>query len=398
MSRFVRTAILTSMVSATCFGMIQPANAQFRGFSPNFVAGRTQAFVRPANTVGAGFNFNPWGSIGGLQRRYGAFERGYMGSLYGGMSPYLLAASMGGYGGGGGSIASPYSSSYGSWITAAPTNDSQDYIALNQASMSNRMMAEDLKAKKLQTRRAMFDEMRYERENTPTDEEIREEMRLQRLMRARNSPPENELVTAAPLNELLNSVQRTQARENVIGYAIPLDPEILKHINVMTLDNRSSNEFFKPGSLPDWPLAFDNEVFAADKKRFSEALFTMGKSQLDGKLNLAKTGDARKALATIRENLFLLRFNISSSDYIDALGYLTKLGDTVEVLSKPEAKKFMDGTYSAKGETVGDLLAYMTGKGLKFARATPGSEPSYAALYQALVTYELSLNRLVGKK
>ena len=194
-------------------------------------------------------------------------------------------------------------------------------------------------------------------------------------------------------------MQRTQARESVIGYAIPLDQETLKHINVTPSNNsKGSNEFFKPGSLPDWPLAFDNDAFTEDKKRFGEALFAMGKSQLEGKTNLAKSADARKALTSIRENLFLLRFNVSSNDYVDGLTHLTKLTDTVEVLSKPQAKKYLDGTYAAKGDTVGDLLAYMTGKGLKFARATPGSEQYYAALYQSLVTYELSLSRLVEKK
>jgi hypothetical protein len=35
----------------------------------------------------------------------------------------------------------------------------------------------------------------------------------------------------------------------------------------------------------------------------------------------------------------------------------------------------------------------MIGKGLKFAKATPGDEPYYEALYQQLATFEIGLNR-----
>lgn len=116
-----------------------------------------------------------------------------------------------------------------------------------------------------------------------------------------------------------------------------------------------------------------------------------------GKVNVAKNSAAKKILASIREKLYLLRFKVSSQDYIDGLTYLSQLNDTVATLSKPGAKNYLDGTYSAKGDSVRELLDYMTGKGLRFAKASTGYEPYYTALYQQLVTYELGLARLVGR-
>jgi hypothetical protein len=72
------------------------------------------------------------------------------------------------------------------------------------------------------------------------------------------------------------------------------------------------------------------------------------------------------------------------------------LDNAINVLAKPGAKNFVDGAYEAKGDTVGELINYMTSKGLKFAQATPGYEPYYTAFYQKFVAYDISLSRLVG--
>jgi hypothetical protein len=411
MSRYVRTAIITSLVGFASLGTLEPANAappHMMMHAPIMYPG---AFRPAMGTVGGlGMFGHMPGNPYALQHGIFNMERNLLGNRMYGLArsnPYYLAAALGGYGYGGyggygggyggyGGSDTPWSSNYGAIITGAPTNDSRDYIALNQAAMANSLMREDLRAKRLQNRRAAFDEMRYEAENTPSPEQIREEMRMQQLDRARNSPPNNEMATGVPLNVLLDSVQRMQARENLIGYAIPLDQEILKHINVTS--GKGSNEFFKPGSLPDWVSALDNEAFAADKKRFSEDLFALGKSQLDGKVNTAKANDARKVLNNMRDNLYQLRFSMGSNDYMDGLAYLGKLNDTIDVLAKPDGKKFMDGTFAAKGETIGDLMSYMTKNGLKFGRATPGSEAYYAALYQSMAAYEIGLSKMVTKK
>jgi hypothetical protein len=353
------TAIVTVL---TGLALTASASAQFYGGGSNYAPSGNQAFARSTSGQGGGGGF-------------------------------VYAPSVGW---GGDTGATPWSTNYGSWITPAPTNDSRDYIALNQAAYANSFMREDLRAKKLQHRRAVFDEMRYERENTPSDEELRQQQMQLSLMRARNNPPEREIWAAVPLNDLLKNIQRTQAREAVIGYSIPLDPDLVKHISVTaTADNRGSNVMFNPATMPEWPEAFSGDAFTEDKKKLEGALKTMADAQMAGKT--PASGTAKKYVAGIREKLYQNRFQVSSQDYVDGLTFITQLGDTITSLSKPGAKNYLDGTYSAKGDTVRDLVDYMTSKGLTFAKATSGSEPYYTALYQQLVTYELGLNRLVGQ-
>ena len=115
-----------------------------------------------------------------------------------------------------------------------------------------------------------------------------------------------------------------------------------------------------------------------------------------GKIDQLKVIDIRKEMASLKAKLYEQRFSVSFTDYANAVGYLSKLDDAVNTLAKPGAKNFVDGAYAAKGDSVGELVRYMTSKGLKFASATPGYEPYYTAFYQQLVTYEIGLSRLVG--
>ena len=50
-----------------------------------------------------------------------------------------------------------------------------------------------------------------------------------------------------------------------------------------------------------------------------------------------------------------------------------------------------------EGNTVAELVANMTGQGLRFAPAASGDEPSYTALHRAMVTYVFRLKQAAGE-
>jgi len=350
-------------------------NGQFYSGSTNYAAASSQAYARGLSGSGD----------------QGANLRNFSVSSYNGGY---------GWGGGGGEsqpTATPWSTKYGGWVQPATSGVMQDSIARQQAYFSGSMQAQDMELRRLQLKRAAFDEMMYEKMNTPPPELVREENRLSRLSRARNTPPEIEIAQGDPLNELLVNIQRIQAREGVRGNSIPLDPEVVQHLNVTTTANNSgSNEFFKKNTMLEWPTAFMLDNFTADRTRVEADIAAMVVAQQSGKIDPSKAVEARKLIAVIKDQLFRVRNDVSFTDYAGALEFLTKLEKSIEVLAKPGGKNFVDGTYSAKGNTVGELIDYMTSKGLRFAKATPGYEPFYASFYQSLVTYDIGMSRLVG--
>lgn len=330
------------------------------------------------------------------------------------MNPYAFMSGYGTYGMGGGygsyssgnaygsggviPPATPWNPQYGAWIQPAFSWVLQDDISRGQSSLQRSMMLQDYTLRKLQVRKAQLDQMNYERMNTPSPEAIREEMRMTRLTRARSTPPLDEIASGESLNELLTNIQRIKANDGVVGEPVPLDADVVKRINVTaTGDSRGSNEFFRTG-ITSWPYAFDGEVFAADKKRLLTNISYMAKLQEGGTTDGAKIDESRKAIESMHEKLFASRNLISFTDYVAGLQFLTKLTDAVNLLAKPEAKAYLDGTYSAKGESVAELVDYLISKGLKFARASSGNESYYARLYQQLLTYELGLTKLAAKR
>jgi hypothetical protein len=347
-----------------------PASAQYYGGSNNYASSTSQAFSR---------GLSGSGDPGGNLRSFSV----------GGNGGFL--------GGGGGVAATPWTNNYGGYVQPANSGVLQDSIARQQAYYQGNMQRQDQDFRALQLKQATFDEMMYEKMRTPPPEVVREGYRRERLMRARNVPPDQEISSGQALNELLVNVQRIEARDGIRGYLIPLDPETVKHLNVTTTGgNAGSNEFFKTDQLPDWPNAFSGDNFAADRKRVQDDIAAMVRSQRGGQIDRAKSNDARQMAGVLKAKLYDLRSELSFSDYSEALGFLNKLTDTINVLAKPGAKNFVDGTYAAKGSTVGELIEYMTSKGLRFAQATPGYEPYYLGFYQQMVTYDIGLSRLVG--
>lgn len=365
-------------VGLTTLAVANGASAQFYGGGSNLAGSGSQAYAR--GLAGSGqqsgpinFSYNPY---------YGGGYGGYGGGT--------------GFQGGG---ATPWSSQYGAWIQPAAGYWAADDIARQQAYYQGKMQYQDTELRRLQLKRAAFDEMRYEKMNTPPPELVREESRLERLHRARNTPPREEITTGDALNELLNNIQRIQIRDGVSGAMIPLSPETVAHINVTTTgDSSGSNEFFKPNSFPDWPYAFAGTEFDDYKKRLQSDLTEMANAQFKGKVDSAKAADAKLVVNAVKARLFENRTKVTFNDYLAATEFLSKVSNTIDTLNKPGAKNFLDGTYSAKGKSVSELVEYMISKGLKFSQATAGFEPDYLSLYQQLVTYELGLSRLVGQQ
>ena len=86
-----------------------------------------------------------------------------------------------------------------------------------------------------------------------------------------------------------------------------------------------------------WPSAFMTDDFAADRKQVRDDLLAMTAAQISGRIDQEKVGSIRKASATLKSRLFEARFNVSFNEYVNALEFLAKLDEPLNILEKTTA-------------------------------------------------------------
>src|SRR5438876_9623861 len=95
-----------------------------------------------------------------------------------------------------------------------------------------KLMQEQVKQSKLDTKKRAIEEWKYERDTLPNTEDERRRMQAQELRRSRNDPPATEIFSAYSLNVLLKDLQRMQAMGADYTSPALLDTEVMRHINL----------------------------------------------------------------------------------------------------------------------------------------------------------------------
>jgi hypothetical protein len=257
---------------------------------------------------------------------------------------------------------------------------------------------------------------RHQRFHEPTPEEIREQAQQERLHRARNNPPRQEILSAKSLNVLLVDLQQLDDRDIRAPDQV-LTQELLQQINVTTGRGSTQIDLLKQTRLT-WPVALRGSQYD-NERQLLNSLVGKAKKQSGGMLsrpietsvlNLPSIGreigapsiraaHAKLDPALVREmveaieNLeALLALNIKdlpAPRHVEAKRFLRHLKEELEVLQQPDAGFYVNGTYAARGKSVQELIRHMSAHGLRFAPAQAGSETSYLALHHALAAYDL---------
>jgi hypothetical protein len=249
-----------------------------------------------------------------------------------------------------------------------------------------RLLNQEVERSKMDTRRRQWEEWLYEREHTPTVEDIRERQRMENLRRARNNPPFAEIWSGQALNDLLEAVQRQQAH-NGPGPVIALDDETLQRINVTSGVTPAGAGLLRDGGRLRWPFALQEKHFAEARKRVDElmarAVQQAQSGQADAETLRELTDTINKLRAEVRNRID----TVSINDNVVARRYLNDLDGAVRALQSPNVGQYLSGRWAARGRTVGELVAEMSRQGLRFAPATDGDEAAYTALHRALANY-----------
>ena len=244
-------------------------------------------------------------------------------------------------------------------------------------------------------RRGLIDEQRYEQALQPTTLELRQQEQWRKLQSARNNPTKSEIWSGDALNALLTALQGAE-RQGLSAKSVPLDPDVLKQIN-LTTGQAAGAGMLKSVTNLDWPFALQDEPFKYSATKINGlTLKAVDEVKTTGRVSAATFNELDGAVAAMTEAVRTNK-DLSSTDYIASKSFLDDLHVSVQSLRDPSVAKYLNGAYAAKGATVADLVQQMTSQGLQFAPATQDDRPSYTILYQALLAYDYRLAQLAAR-
>ena len=237
---------------------------------------------------------------------------------------------------------------------------------------------------KINTKRAAFDEMMYEKANTPSYVEEQDKIQANVVRRIMNQPLPGEITSGKAQNLLLPYLQNL-AGQGVQGPPIPLDPEQMKHINVTT-QGQGNLGLLRDGGRLDWPSLLDGP----QQKKIDALLPTAVAQLVKQKRVDPKVYRELKSNVTTLTEAWRKQYQkeeIDGGTFLQGKRYLDSLQSAVDMLVQPGTAKLLAANAALQAHDVNELVATMTGQGLKFAPAVPGDEGAYFALQDALVAY-----------
>ncbi len=260
------------------------------------------------------------------------------------------------------------------------------------------LMKEQVSQAKLQTKRAAFDEWMYEKANTPTLEEQREQERIANVQRSMNNPPPTEIWSGKALNDLLQNLQ-ILGPAAASGPIVYINQDLLKQINVTSGATTAGAGVLKNGGALQWPLAIaGDDRYAATRKQVQDLSAQAVKQAEGGAVNPKTLNDLIASVDKLSGELKANAANIEPNQYIRAKRYLNDLNASLTTLQQPNASNYFSKQWTAQGNTVSELVMYMTTQGLKFAPAAPGEEAAYNMLQRMLADYQLGCAAHAGKR
>ena len=298
-------------------------------------------------------------------------------------NPYGGATSgYGGYGGSGygGNTYGSMDPNYGFLSGTANVIDaSGNYLKSVQDARLKQTTADEAR---IDYRRRLIDEARYERGLLPTTEELRQQELTRNLDWYRRQPPISDITSARALNALLNHLTSDPAVGK--GPNVPIDEDVLKRINVTSpnLPGASLGLLRDDGKL-SWPQSLGGKEFEGARTDLNQRLQTVVAAlKFSNKPEKGAISDLNGDLKKLRDAVE--KSDLSPTEYIEARTYLDQVGATIQALDDPNVAANFNHKFNAKN--VAELIDGM--KGLDFAPAAPGDEWAYRVLHQALVAYD----------
>jgi len=305
----------------------------------------------------------------------------------------------GGYGGYGDGTLSNYNDNpyypsydpYGGYVRGiADVIGAQGRFAVNMQQAN--IMRENVRKLRLENRRKLIEEWKWEQENIPTAQDLRERDIALNYRRSITSPPLPEILSGKALNDILEHLMTMQAK-GVRGPSVQLEKNKLKQINVKAPGDPGNVGLLKNEGILNWPLSLRGSDFDVLRKDIDSITPELVRQASAGRVDKATLKQLKDDVDKLHRQLSERISELPSSDYIEAKRFLNFLSESVQALGQADIADYFH-RFEAKGSTVAELVSNMKENGLVFASATPGAESAYRSLYQALVSYDLSLSHM----
>jgi hypothetical protein len=300
----------------------------------------------------------------------------------------------GGWGGGLGFGQNPFQG-YMQGAADITVANAQYQLTIQQA----KIVQEQARREAIATRRAVLQEQEYELNDwrRRTDPEIQKQKDLERaLRRSLNDPPSSEIWAGTALNALLKDIQSAQTA-SVTAPPVPLDPEWLPHINLTTGVTTAGVGMLKDLGRFHWPQVLRKKTFEKERTQIEELTRRAVAMAPSGNIDADLIDKVSDAVGDLETRIDVEVPNLTPTQIVQATRYAHELKDSLKVLQDPNVANYFNNKWKAQGNTVDELVSYMTGQGLHFAGAASGDEPTYTALHRAMVTYVSRLKQLSGQ-
>ena len=299
------------------------------------------------------------------------------------------------------SYSSPYQS-YGEPLSGYLRGSADVINAQSRFQISKQQAAiiqQQVEQSKIETRRKLFEEWKYYRDNTPTWQDDRERTLASELRRSQTNPPMPEVWSGKALNDLLEHAAKMQLRNGGPQVSQALDDDTLKHVNVVAAGKNGNIGILKNEGQLNWPQVLKDSAFDMERKQIDQLTPDAVRQAQFGKVDSATLEDLSAASKRLSNLVSAKVFDLAPSKFIEASRYMKQLDDAIKTLGQPEVTNYFTSKFSAQGKNVAELVKFMAGKGLRFAPAVAGDESYYSALHHALASYDLSLqNAVVSEK
>lgn len=254
------------------------------------------------------------------------------------------------------------------------------------------LLHEQVRRERIENRRRAFDQYLYFREHTPTPEDDRQKAMKELVRRSLNDPPMGDITSGVALNTLLNDIQKKG--DNVQGPSIPLDNDILRHINVKSPASAGNPGLLKNEGRLTWPVVLRGPQYKEERDVLNDLTPAAYDQAVSGK---SDPGTLESMTAAVRRLGNKLRDNIKDltpTEYSEGRRFLNNYEDALALLRQPSAGDYFTQK-APKGKNIADLVQHMSKKGLVFAPAVSGDEAAYLALQRALAAYDAGANAQV---
>jgi hypothetical protein len=251
-----------------------------------------------------------------------------------------------------------------------------------------RLLREDVQQKKLETRRKVLEHWAWERRFVAREWELgRQRVKEYEIRRVvEYGPPPAEIYSGAVLNTLLKTLKDNHDSLGK-GDSMEVRADWLGHVHVAS--PAGGNAGLVKNKEVAWPLlVIGRDDLAADRADIERLLAQAKTAVLEGKRPVKYILQLRERVDSLAARL---RGEIRSgaqentsmgpAQYVAAIRQFKELKEAAVIMDQPDAGFYLS---PLKGNTVAELVVYMTDNHLTFAPATWGDERAYGALYEAM--------------